>query len=73
MTGIELELILVIDKYLSIEKGMRKGISYIAKRYSKANNNKYVQQSYDVNKPSKFSMYLDANNLYGWAMSQYLP
>ena len=52
---------------------MRKGISYIAKRYSKANNNKYMQQSYDVNKPSKFSMYLDANNLYGWAMSQYLP
>ena len=73
MTGIELELILVIDKYLSIEKGMRKGISYIAKRYGKANNNKYMQQSYDVNKPSKFSMYLDANNLYGWAMSQYLP
>ena len=73
MTEIELELISVIDKYLSIEKGMRKGISYIAKRYSKANNNKYMQQSYDVNKASKFSMYLDANNLYGWAMSQYLP
>ena len=30
-------------------------------------------QSYDVNKPTKFSTYLDANNLYGWAMSQYLP
>ena len=30
-------------------------------------------ESYDVNKPSKFIMYLDANNLRGWAMSQYLP
>ena len=49
---------------------MREGISYIAKIFSKANN-KYMQ-SYDVNEPSKFIMYLDANNLYGWAMSQYL-
>ena len=30
-------------------------------------------QSYDINKPSKFIMCLDANNLYDWAMSQYLP
>ena len=50
---------------------MRGGIYYISKRLSKANN-KYMQ-SYDVNKPSKFIMYLDANNLYGWVMSQYLP
>ena len=46
---------------------MRGGIYYISKRLSKANN-KYMQ-SYDVNKPSKFIMYLDANNLYGWVMS----
>ena len=71
MTEIELELISVIDMHLLIEKGMRGGISYIAKRYSKANNKQ--MQSYDVNKPTKFSTYLDANNLYGWAMSQYLP
>ena len=38
MTEIELELISVIDMHLPIEKGMRGGISYIAKRYSKANN-----------------------------------
>ena len=37
-TEIELELILVIDMHLFTEKGMRGGISYIAKRYSKANN-----------------------------------
>ena len=46
-----------------MEKGIRGGISYIAKRHSKANN-KYIQ-SYDVNEPSKFITYLDANNLYG--------
>ena len=46
-----------------MEKGIRGGISYIAKRHSKANN-KYIQL-YDVNEPSKFITYLDANNLYG--------
>ena len=71
MTKIKLELISDIDMYLFAGKGMRGGISYIAKRHSKAKN-KYME-SYDVNKPSKFFMYLDANNLYGWAMRQYLP
>ena len=56
--------------HLFIEKGMRGGISCIAKRFSKVNNN--YMQSYDEKKPSKYIMYLDANNLYGWAMSQYL-
>ena len=71
MTKIELELISDTDMHFFIEKGMRGGISYIAKRHIKANN-KYMQ-SHDVNKPSKFIMYLDANNLYGWAMIEYLP
>ena len=57
--------------HLFNEKGMRGGISYIAKRFSKTNN-KYVQL-YDDKKPSKYITYLHANNLYGWAMSQYLP
>ena len=70
MTGIDSELISDIDMHLFIKKGMRGGISYIAKRYSKGNN-KYMQ-SYDANKPSKFITYLDANSLVGWAMSQYL-
>ena len=56
--------------HLLIEKGMRGGISYISKRYSKAN--KYTK-CHDSSKKSKFIMHSDANNLYGWAMSQYLP
>ena len=60
-----------IDKYLFIENGLRGGISYTAKRYSEANN-KYMK-NYDPTKPSKYIEYLDKNNLYGWAMSGYLP
>ena len=70
MTGIELEFILHIDMHLFIEKGMGGDISYIAKRHSKANSK--CMKCYD-SKESKFIMYLDANNLYGWAMNQYLP
>ena len=71
MSGIELELISDIDMYLFIEKRVRGDISYIAKRYGKAIN-KYIK-CYDNKKPSKLNPYVDANNLYSWAMSQYLP
>ena len=71
MTGIKLELMNDIDMFQFIEKGMRGGISYIANRYGEANN-KYMTE-YNDKAPSKYIMYLDANNLYGWAMSQYLP
>ena len=60
MTGVKLEKIFDIDMYLFIEKGLRGGISYIVKRYSKANN-KYMK-NYDLKKPSKFITYLDLNN-----------
>ena len=71
MTDIKLELITDIDMFQFIEKGMRGGISYIANRYGKANN-RYMKD-YNKDEPSKYIIYLDANNLYGWAMSQYLP
>ena len=71
MVEIKLEKISDIEKYLFIEKGFRGGISYVAKRYAKANN-KYMND-YDPEKPSTFITYLDMNNLYGWAMSEYVP
>ena len=71
MTGVKLEKIFDIDTYIDIEKGLRRGISYIAKRYSEANS-KYMK-NYDPKKPSKFVTYLYMNKLYGWAISSYLP
>ena len=71
MTGVKLEQISETDKYLFIEKGLRGGVSYIRKRYAKANN-KYTK-NYDPKKRSKFMTYLDLNNFYGWRLSEYLP
>ena len=70
MTKVELEKINHAAMHLFIEKGIRGGISYINKRYSKANN-KYPD--YNKNKPENYISYLDMNNLYGGAMSEYLP
>ena len=71
MTNIKLELMTDIDMFQFIEKGMRGGVSYITNRYGNANN-KYIKE-YNEKAPSKYIMFLDTNNLYGWAMSQYLP
>ena len=71
MTNIKLELVTDIDMFQFIKKGMRGGVSYIANRYGNGNN-KYMKE-YDEKAPSKYIMCLDANNFYGWAMSQYLP
>ena len=70
MTKIELEKISDPDKCMFSEQEMRGGISYINKRYSKANN-EYCQD-YDKEKPENY-IYRDMNNLYRHAMSQYLP
>jgi len=69
-TGVQRELLSDI-KLLMIEKGISGGVSMIPKWYSKVNN-KYMKD-FNPNEESKFIEYLDANNLYGWAMSEPLP
>ena len=71
MTGVRLDLLTDVEMLNFIEKGMRGGISTITHRYALANN-KYMK-NYDPQKESSYIPYLDANNLYGWAMSQKLP
>ena len=70
MNNVKLEKISDIDQYLFIEKGSTEEISYISKRYAKANNQ--YMSDYDPEK-SSYITYLDKNNLYGWSMSEYLP
>ena len=71
MTQVELELLGDVDQLLMIEKGIRGGNSNVFKRFAKANNK--FMKNFDETQTSKFLVYLDANNLYGWAMSQPLP
>ena len=72
MTNINLELLSDPNMLLMFEKGIRGGISIISNRYGEANN-KYMGNRYNKNKLNKYLMYLDANNLYGCAMSKKLP
>ena len=71
ISKIELELIPDPDVYIFFEKGIRDGLSYIFNRYSKASN-KYLK-SYDPKQKSKYIIYLNANNLYGYAKSEFFP
>ena len=69
--GVKLKLLTDIDMLLMVEKGIIGGMCQAIHRYAKANN-KYMK-SYDIIIGSSYLMYLDANNLCGWAMSQKLP
>ena len=66
-TNIKLELLTDYDMLLMVEEGIRGGICHSIHIYARENN-KYMK-NYDENKESSYIQYLDANNLYGWAMS----
>ena len=69
-TNVELELLTDYDMVLMVEEGIRGGISHAMQRYAKANN-KYMKD-YDRKKKSSYIQYLDANNLYGKAITEKL-
>lgn len=71
LTCVVLHLITDPNMYLMVENGIRGGISCINHRHAKANN-PYLSD-FDKDKLMSYIIYKDANNLYGWAMSQYLP
>jgi hypothetical protein len=70
-TKIELELLSDVEMYEFVERGIRGGLSQVSTRHAVANN-KYMKM-YDKTKDDSYIIYLDANALYAWAMSQYMP
>ena len=70
-TNVNLELLIDINRLLMIEDGIRGGMCQSTHRHAEANN-KYMK-NYHKSIESSYLMYLDANNLHGWAMSKKLP
>ena len=70
-TQVELELLIDPDMYIACENALRGGVCAVSARHAKANNPRVA--GFDESKPKTWLRYDDANNLYGWAMSQKLP
>ena len=70
-TAEKLELITDVDMLLMIEKEIKGGICHSVYRHAKANNK--FMKIYDVNNESSYIIYMDANDLYGYAMFKKLP
>ena len=70
-TNVKLELLTDYDMSLMVEEEIRGGICHSIHRYTKANNE--YMENYNKNEEASYIQYLDANNVYGWAMSQKLP
>ena len=71
-TGVNLELLRDPDMLLMFERGIRGAIAQLIHKWAIANN-PYMGYEYDPLQPTNYLQYLDANNLYRWAMSQPLP
>ncbi|XP_026815430.1 uncharacterized protein LOC113555237 isoform X2 [Rhopalosiphum maidis] len=70
-TKIKLELLSDFDMHLFFENSIRGGLTQASMRYAKANHEN--TPDYDTKNPKSWIVYQDCNNLYGWAMSQYMP
>jgi hypothetical protein len=73
MTGQRSELITDQNMYMMVKQGLRGGILMVSKRYARANNPGMGEGKWIAEELKSFILYLDANNLYRWAMLQYLP
>ena len=71
-TNVKLEIPTDIDMLMFFDRGLCGGISMVSNHYAKANN-KQLKEYYDPKTKESYIMFVDANNLYGWAMSQTLP
>ncbi|GFQ68067.1 uncharacterized protein TNCT_451541 [Trichonephila clavata] len=71
-TKVELEIFTDANMYLWIENNIRGGICYIGKRYS-CSNNPFVPETFDPKREESYIIAVDANNLYGYTMTQSLP
>ena len=70
-TNVKLDLLSDPGMLNLFEKGKRGGLCFVGSKRHVIANNKDIPETYDKTKPSNYILYLDANNLYGWAMVQF--